>query len=77
MIKWKEYVFGQTRARLSPSFVILAFVDFEDEEGAKKALSLSGTLLINNLQVIIQRRGGPDNTPKVRADFDLIFFFGF
>ncbi|XP_077287325.1 uncharacterized protein LOC143912054 [Arctopsyche grandis] len=37
-----------------------AFVEFEDEEGAKKALSLSGRLLINNIQVVLQRRGGPD-----------------
>lgn len=54
-------------------FLYTAFVEFEDEEGAKKALSLSGRLLINNIQVVLQRRGGPDVPPK--ASTVRFFFF--
>lgn len=35
-----------------------AFIEFEDEEGAKKALTLNTKLMINNVKIMIEKRDG-------------------
>lgn len=39
---------------------ILAFVEFEDEEGMKKALSLNSKLLINNIKILVDKSPGQE-----------------